>query len=217
MSDKAPITQEGKKRNTAKKRVSREKRKRDIVSMVSIILLSMFAMFAMYSLLDKGDNSETSGPAPMAEDDSMMFEFDITSSEKYTIDVLPGEVFTVTFRIYRMDADSDFIIHSVQNEIEFDSSVFELNEESISCDYRVSVHEFARGKTRLFMNAYAVTAEGFEYIQGETFCSFTLTVKDNAPAGSYYITNNEYEMSDSEGHAKYAIAVKDLTVNIVSR
>ena len=109
----------------------------------------------------------------------------------------------------------DFVIYAVQNEIEYDSSVFELIEDSISCGYTYSIHDYDGGVSRIFMNAYAVTPAGFDYKQGAEFGSFTLRVKEDAPAGKYDITSNEYGMAAQGGYSLYSSTVRDLTVEIV--
>ena len=215
MSDKDLKIRDNENKNTKRTNVKKGKKKRDTVVMVSIVFLVLLVVFGVYSILNINVHP-SSEPSPLKEDESMRFEFNLTSDNKHTISVSPGESFTVTYKIYRTDADSDFVIHAVQDEIEYDSSVFELIEDSISCGYTVSIHDYDDDKCRIFMNTFAVTPEGFEYKQGAVFGSFTLKVKSDAASGSYDITNNNCEMSASKGYALYAFTVKDLTVTIVS-
>ena len=206
-----------KSKNTpANKRVKKIKwgRKKDIAVTALIIIGVLLFIIGSYAISEQSKGEEQAGPVPLSEDASMRFEFNLASSGKHSIDVGPGEAFTVSYRIYRTDSDSDFIIHSVQDEIEFDTDIFELIEESISCGYTVSIHQYDGARCRVFMNTYAATPAGFEYKQGEEFGSFTLKVRDSAPAGSYDITNNNCEMSASGGYSLYSHTVKDLTVNI---
>ena len=216
MSSKDADTRIEKKTTTRKKTAGRKRKKRDSIIMVSLILFVLLVVFGVYSLQNRNNGPEPTGPVPLEEDDSMKVEFNLTAGGKHTVSISPGESFTVTYRIYRIDKDSDFIIHSVQDEIEFNTDVFELIQDSISCGYTVSIHDYDGARCRVFMNTYAITPEGFEYKQGAEFGSFTLKVKDNAPFGSYEITNNSCEMAAPGGFSTYAYTVRDLTVNIAA-
>ena len=214
MDDRSPEARS--KGARANKTVKKTKwgRKKDIVATALIIICVFLYILGAYVISGRSEKQNQSGTVPLSEDASMRFEFNLASSGRHSIDVMPGDTFTVSYRIYRTDSDSDFVIHSVQDEIEFDTDVFELIEDSISCGYTVSIHQYDGARCRIFMNTYAVTPEGFEYKQGAEFGAFTLKVKDSALAGSYDITNNNCEMSASGGYSLYAHTVKDLTVKI---
>ena len=172
---------------------------------------------------NNASNSESSGePEPsggnkLPEDDSMSFVFDLSSGGEHEVTASAGDTVTVEYRLFRTDADSSFMIHAVQNEIEFDSDVFELAEDGISCSYTVSIHDYGNGKTRVYMNTFSAVPDGFEYEQGGIFGTIVLKVRENAPAGAYIISSENYKMSTSTGMAFYSSSSEDLKVEIISK
>lgn len=202
-------------KTSVKKHISIKKRKVTLsVSIAFVVLLLVFGTF----IILEARNSKQPEPdyIPLANDDSMSYEFNLTASGKHTVKVSAGDSFTVSYKIYRTDADTDFNIYAVQNEIEYDPSVFELVEDSITCKYTVSLHSYDDGRCRVFMNAFSSSLSGFEYKQGAEFGSFTLKVKDDAEPGSYTITSNNCGMAVPGGGALYSHTVNDLTVEIES-
>lgn len=183
-----------------------------------MVLIGLIVILLLFIIIPKNDRETEilpTGTVPLSEDDSMSFEFNLTSSGKHSVSLSPGERFTVSYRIYRTDNDEDFPVIAVQNEIEFDPGIFELVEDSISCGYTTSIHTYEDGRCRVFMNAYSVSPQGFEYKQGAEFGSFDLKVRDDASPGSYQITSNRCEMVSPGGEALYSFTVKDLTVKII--
>lgn len=186
---------------------------------VVIVLLGIVAILIVFGLLKSLDASReeenvSDGPVILPVDDSMTFEFSLTSSGKHAVALTPGDVFTVSYKIYRTDKDADFQIYAVQNEIEFDPEIFELIEDSISCGYTTSIHSYDNGRCRIYMNAFSPSPSGFKYIQGAEFGSFSLKISDNATPGSYEITSNNCKITDQGGQSLYKSTVKNVTVEI---
>lgn len=219
MDDKKDgIAKESTNRNPSQ-RSRKKSRKQDTIIMLLLVMVVLLMTFCVYVMIDKYKSNEQPeiDPKPLSENDAMTFEFNLTSSGRHAIELSPGDTFTVVYRLYRNDEDSDFVIYAVQNEIEYDSSVFELIEDTLSSSYNVSVHDFGNNKYRVFMNAFSTVSTGFEYKQGSEFGSFTLRVRDDAPSGSYDITSNDCGMSAPGGYAVYSYSVKDLTVTIAGK
>ncbi|MBR2780437.1 MAG: hypothetical protein IKD81_03375 [Eubacteriaceae bacterium] len=198
-----------------KKKIGIKKKSVFLAVAVGIIVF-VAALLAAGSLGGRGDDPDPGVPVLLPEDDSMSFEFNLTASGKHSVTVAPGDTVTVLFRLYRTDTDADFSVYAVQNEIEFDTGVFELVEDSISCRYTVSVHSYEDGRCRIYMNTFSTSPSGFVYTQGAEFGSFTLRVKDDVPPGTYQIASMNYKMSASGGRALYASTSKDVEVEVKS-
>ncbi len=206
--------------------------------LVAIIVLCVVIIAAVFVIRNhSGGGSNTDPPQPvnntsnsegsgepessegnkLPEDDSLSFVFDLSSGGEHNMTASGGDTVTVEYRLFRADEDSSFMIHAVQNEIEFDTDVFELVEDGISCSYTVSTHDYGNGKTRIYMNTFSAVPDGFEYEQGGLFGAIVLKVKEDAPAGTYIISSENYKMSTSTGMAFYSSSSEDLNVEIISK
>lgn len=57
-----------------------------------------------------------------AEDDSMSFLFSLTANGKDTVEVETGDIITVVFQLDRTDANEQYMMYAMQNEIRYDSN-----------------------------------------------------------------------------------------------
>ncbi len=206
--------------------VNRTEKTRKSVSSTRVRLLMVLAMFglifliAVFYYLSGGEVAPDEGIdtiQPIPEDESMSFEFNLTSDSKHIVTLKPGDTFKVVYRLYRTDKDEDFNLYAVQNEIEYDPSVFVLDTETISSRFKTSIHSVSDNANRIFMNMFSAVDAGFDYKQGDVFGSFVLKVREDALPGSYDITSNNCRMSNYDGTASYKCTVNDLTIEIVDQ
>lgn len=170
----------------------------------------VIALLILWSTGQEDDQS--TGPIALPVDSSMRFEFNVAGNGMHQLEVSRGDIITVEYKLYRLDANEDFPVYAVQNEIEFDTAAFRLIEDSIQSAYTTSVHQLDGGGCRVFMNTFSSGPDGFTYGQGAVFGSFQLEVLANE--GTYEVTSNDYEMSCKGGESLYEAVSNDLSVTV---
>lgn len=146
-----------------------------------------------------------------AVDDAQAFLFDLSCNGKNTVEVNTGDVITVTFRLCRTDASDPYTMYAMQNEIAYDSSFFELVEDSIVLKDGAVATDVAMVDqfNELYMNFLSMSG-GTQWNADELIGSFQLKVI--ADSGVTSIENTSYLVSTQDGSGKYLSEASDLTV-----
>lgn len=111
--------------------------------------------------------------------------YDLTVDVSETVNVKPGDVITVSFRIRRPDAGAEnFMVSILQNEIIYDQNFFEYVPDSAKA---VKNGANALFQTRTdgthIIKASFFNPNGGTFVPGEVFCTFQLRVIGTAGAG----------------------------------
>ena len=146
-----------------------------------------------------------------AEDTSREFFFELTvdgSSEKT---VLPGDIITVAYTLYRTDSDEDYDMYAMQNEIRYDSGFFKLVDGSEMLSDGITSTEIGLRDTfrEYYMNFVSLSG-GESWTAKKLIGSFQLEVIGTS--GVTKITNQDYLVSTADGQDSYSSACQDVTV-----
>jgi len=116
------------------------------------------------------------GAACLAEDE-MAFAFSLTCDGKTELTAAAGDVLTFTFTLRRTDADRDYDMYAMQNEILFDSACLAFVEGSqlVRENVSFSLRQLRDGRTAIYMNTLSLSgAERWSPVQ--TVGTFQLEV-----------------------------------------
>lgn len=186
----------------------RDKRFLVLLLVIFVLLLIVVWQSCRKDESQQADRDTTELPVS----DEMVFEFQLSSEDRHELEVTEGDIITVVFRLYRTDQDADFKMYALQNEIQFDGSVFELVEGSIDSAYTTSFHEMEDGFCRLFINTFSPTPEGTDFAQGAVLGTFQLKVLSGA--GEHEVSSENYEMSMKNGEELYEATANNLKITI---
>lgn len=146
-----------------------------------------------------------------AEDKSMSFLFSLTVDGRDTAEVKTGDVITVVFQLDRTDANEQYMMYAMQNEIRYDSTFFELVDNSVILNHGVVSNDISMvDQYREFYMNYLSMRGGELWNPSINIGSIQLKVI--AESGVAYITNQDYLVSCQNGADRYQCAAKDLTV-----
>jgi len=157
----------------------------------------------------------TVAPTVFAADTSRAYLFDLSSNGKNSIEVLCGDIITVTLTLERTDNGADNTMYAMQDEIEYDKNFFRLIEDSVmlrSGIQSVSL-DMRDNMRRLYMN-YVSFAGGEGWSPRVVIGSFQMEVIGTS--GASKITNQNALVSTRDGFSEYSSAVNDLTVIVSS-
>lgn len=149
-------------------------------------------------------------PAAAAEGDPE-FRYALTIDGSETKEVKPGDIITVTLHLYRTDADSDYTMYAMQDEIRYDSEFFELVEDSaiLSPGIQSTDIGLVDNHREFYMN-YLSFSGGQRWDTKTRIGSFQLKV--TGTSGVTTITNEDYLVSLSDGSGSYPCDANVLTV-----
>ena len=150
-----------------------------------------------------------------AVDNSMKFNFDLSVDGQHTKNVLTGDIVTVVFTLERTDAQKNFTVYGVQNEIEYDPEFFEYVEGSSLLMPGIDESQVAlvNGKERFYMN-YLSLGGGTEWSASTTVGSIQLRVI--AETGVSHVCSKANFVSTKDGSDYYASTKEDVTIIVSS-
>ena len=150
-------------------------------------------------------------PLSVSAEESNSFAFELTVDGAQTKTVAPGDIVTVVLHLKRTDADEDYTMYAMQDEIRYDSEFFELVEDSaILSDGIESTDIGMRDQYREFYMNYLSTVGGTEWESDMLIGSFQLRVI--ASSGVTQITNQDYLVSTKDGMDSFPCEANDLTI-----
>ena len=148
---------------------------------------------------------------PVNAQEQPEFEFEVTVDGDDTVELNTGDVITVTLFLNRTDADEPYIMYAMQSELRYDSSYFELVEDSVFLNNGVEYSDIAReGEFREFYMNFLSLSGGIEWQPRTRVGSFQLRVI--ATQGISTITNEDYLVSHPNHENDYVCQSNELTV-----
>lgn len=162
-----------------------------------ILVIFLFVMMLQASVFAEGDES------------SYLFELTVDGSE--VKEVKTGDVITVVFRLRRTDSTEPYTMFGMQNEIRYDSTFFELVEDSVILrDGMVSKDIAMVDQYReVYMN-YLSMSGGSQWDAEELVGSLQLKVI--AENGVTSISNQDYLVVLQDGTGSYPCQASDITI-----
>ena len=152
-------------------------------------------------------------PAAHAAESQPAFFFSLSVDGSQTKQVKQGDIITVSFVLYRSDAETPYTMYAMQNEIRYDSSFFRLVEGSELLSEGIQTTDLGlRDTFREFYMNYVSLSGGTQWPEKRLVGSFQLEVI--AQSGVTQITNQDYLVSDQNGQSHYAATCQDVTVII---
>ena len=147
----------------------------------------------------------------LAAEKSMTFSYKLTVDGKEKVEVKTGDIITVTLKLKRTDSESPYMMYAMQDEIRYDSTFFELVENSQILNTGIETTDISKADSfREFYMNYLSMSGGMQW-QGETVVgSFQLRVK--ADSGVTKISNQDYLVSLQDGFDSYPCEANELTV-----
>lgn len=139
------------------------------------------------------------------------FNFELSVDGKDTKEVKTGDIITVTLRLKRTDADEQYTMYAMQDEIRYDSTFFELVENSEVLSSGISTTDIAMvDRFREFYMNYLSMSGGMQWEPETLIGSFQLKVIGES--GVTHITNEDYLVSLKDGSGSYNSTANDLTI-----
>ena len=139
------------------------------------------------------------------------FRYELTVDGKDTVEAETGDLITVTLHLYRTDEDADYTMYALQDEIRYDSSFFELVEDSAYLMQGVRSTDIGVAKDlREFYMAYLSFGGGETWKQKTRIGTFQLRV--TGTSGTTTITNEDFRVSLPDGSDSYVCDANVLTV-----
>ena len=146
-----------------------------------------------------------------AEDESMSFLFSLTVDGRDTAEVKTGDIITVVFQLDRTDANEQYMMYAMQNEIRYDSTFFELVDNSVILNHGVVSNDISMvDQYREFYMNY-LSMRGGE-MWNPSIIIGSIQLKVIAESGVTCVTNQDYLVSCQDGADSYQCSAKDLTV-----
>lgn len=144
-----------------------------------------------------------------AEDDSRNYLFELTANGANEIQVNTGDLITLTLKLKRTDSDQPADIYGMQDEIMYDSSFFELVEDSIIVASGVETAEIAlRDGYKAFYMNFVSMAGGESWEPEKVLGTFQLKVIGTG--GVSMIKNENYLVSCKDGKETYTASAVDV-------
>lgn len=163
-----------------------------------VFLLSVLLLLPMLAL-----------PAFAAGDPVLDYEVTIDGLEVKEAE--PGDIVTVTLYLQRTDSDQPYTMLAMQSELRYDSSFFELVEDSIHLYDGVQYSDIARETPyREFYMNFLSFSGGVEWQARTRVGSFQLRVIGTE--GTSTITNEDFLVSNPKGSGGYECSSNELTV-----
>ena len=152
-------------------------------------------------------------PSSAAVDNSRSYLFLLSANGKTEVSVQKGDILTVSLNLSRNDAPSESMMYAMQDEIYYDSTLFQLVQSGIIVSSGIKYIDLSRnGNTHaLYMNFASM--DGGELWQSDRLIGvFQLKViGDNV---STWLRNTNYLVSTQNGENVFSCKGKDLKVII---
>lgn len=137
-----------------------------------------------------------------AAEDNLSFSYELTIDGKETKNVETGDIITVVLKLHRTDKDEVYTMHSMQDEIRYDSTFFELVEDSVVISQGITVTDIAMvDHHREFYMNYLSFTDNTIWNPDTLIGSFQLKVI--AENGIANITNQDCLVSFKDGSGSY--------------
>lgn len=140
-----------------------------------------------------------------------VYVFDLMVNGKHEAVVQPGDILTVVFTITRMDEDEEagYIMHSMQNEIEYDDSFVLPMENGCITQAEIDTQDIAlRGHGRAFYMNYLSLLDGSEWKDEQLVGTFQLQV--NGETGVTELKNDNFCVTKPDATQVYEVISNDL-------
>ena len=148
---------------------------------------------------------------PVDAQEQPEFEFEVTVDGEDTVELNTGDMITVTLFLNRTDKDEPYTMYAMQSELRYDSSYFELVEDSVFLHHGVEYSDIAReGDYREFYMNFLSMSGGIEWQPRTRVGSFQLRVI--ATQGVTTITNEDFLVSNPYHENDYVSMSNALTV-----
>lgn len=148
-----------------------------------------------------------------AMDKSQKYNFSLSVDGNTEKKAAAGDVITVTFTLQRTDAEEDYTMYTVQDEILYDSTFFELVPDSAMVKDKVETTDLARrDQDRAFYMNY-VSLSGGETWKPDTVVG-TFQLKVIGTSGSSVIRNSNNLVSTKDGQDSYESTSQNVTVTV---
>ena len=139
------------------------------------------------------------------------FNFELSVDGKDTKEVKTGDIITVTLKLKRTDTDQQYTMYAMQDEIRYDSTFFELVENSAVLSSGISTTDIAMvDRYREFYMNYLSMSGGMQWEADTLIGSFQLKV--TGESGVTHITNEDYLVSLQDGSGSYNSTANELTI-----
>lgn len=146
-----------------------------------------------------------------AIDTSMSFSFGLLVDGQSTKEVRTGDIITVTLRLHRTDSTEPYTMYAMQDEIRYDSTFFELVEDStVNGSGIVSTDIAMVDRYREFYMNFLSMSGGSQWDADMLIGSIQLRVIGKS--GVTQITNQDYLVSLQDGSDSYCCDAGDVTV-----
>ena len=148
-------------------------------------------------------------PAFAAE--NPQFRYEMTVDGKDTVEVKTGDIITVTLHLYRVDENAPYTMHAMQSELRYDSSFFELVDDSAVLSNSIQSTDISvLGGMREFYMNFVSFSGGTQWQPKTRIGSFQLKV--TGESGVTTITNEDFLVSLPDGSDSYKCESNALTV-----
>lgn len=148
-------------------------------------------------------------PASAAEESE--FRYELTVDGKNTVEVENGDLITVTLHLYRTDAEEAYTMYAMQDEIRYDSTFFELVEDSPQLSKGIQSTDIAVSENRREFYMNFLSFSGGEQWQPKTRIG-TFQLRVTGTSGVTTITNEDFLVSLRDGSGSYKCEANVLTV-----
>ena len=146
-----------------------------------------------------------------AAEEKEKFIFELSVDGKDTKEVELGDVITVVLRLKRTDANEEYTMHAMQDEIRYDSTFFEVVEGSAVLSDGIASTDIAMvDEYREFYMNY-LSMSGGEQWKPDTLIG-SLQLKVIGESGVTKITNEDYLVSFKDGTGSYPCEANELTI-----
>lgn len=167
-----------------------------------VFLLSILLMLSVLAI-----------PASAAE--NPVFDYELTIDGLETKEAEVGDIVTVTLYLQRTDSDDPYTMYAMQSELRYDSTFFELVEDSTHLYDGVNSTDIAVGGSfREFYMNFVSLSGGITWQPRTRVGSFQLRVIGTE--GVSTITNEDFLVSNPDGQGGYSCESNVLTVILTS-
>lgn len=147
----------------------------------------------------------------LAVEEENRFTFDLSVDGKNTVEVRKGDVITVVLKLKRENTSEPYTMYALQDEIRYDSTFFELVENSTILGEKVVSTDIAMvDRYREFYMNFLSMSGGEQWTE-ETFLG-SVQLKVVGDSGVTRITNQDYLVSHRDGNGSYPCVANDVMV-----
>ena len=171
--------------------------------MKKVICRVMLTLFMLCPMLSISVSAE--------EQDKMSFSFDLTVDGKDLREVRNGDIITVVLRLQRTDAEKPYTMYGMQSEIRYDSTFFELVEDSIILSEGIVSTDIAMVDQyrECYMN-YVSMNGGIQWDTNKLIGSIQLKVIGDS--GVTRISCEDYMVSVMDGSGSHDCEAGEITI-----